>query len=129
MGNWFSHKTKNASPSTITRLFTVLKSGASLPITINIKTSSKTGFTPVCYSFDDYNIFLCHCNQLSDKWQERNAILYFPNRLISFAYDISVFPHTFSHPYALKKFLHHLLSQIPCIPWKHLNETVLSRIH
>lgn len=57
MGNWFSHKTKNASPSTITRLFTVLKSGASLPITINIKTSSKTGFTPVCYSFDDYNIF------------------------------------------------------------------------
>ena len=54
---------------------------------------------------------MCHCNQLSDKWQERNAILYFPNRLISFAYDISVFPHTFSHPYALKKFLHHLLSR------------------
>ena len=80
---------------TITRLFTVLKSGASLPITINIKTSSKTGFTPVCYSFDDYNIFLCHCNQLSDKWQVRiKAFIskckwksFPPFSLLTFAYN------------------------------------------
>ena len=77
MGNWFSHKTKNASPSTITRLFIVLKSGASLPITINIKTSSKTGFTPVCYSFDDYNIFFSYAIATSYQTNGRNVMLYF----------------------------------------------------
>ena len=62
---------------TITRLFTVLKSGASLPITINIKTSSKTGFTPVCYSFDDYNIFFSCAIATSYRTNGRNVMLYF----------------------------------------------------